>query len=306
MALKKFEEYAKDFTTKKSDVVNTPTFNTLKNIQNKTEDKPLVKTPISEKSKVKDLKTSKPTPTPVKIIKENSFLVGSDYKVKIVIDVPQSLVQEYINKVKEETDKDPLDNFSEAEIAEQIITFLIKQNLVIDNLTPEFTVGSENVGSSEKSQETVEDDADELSDDLGGSDTNDAEDGSDGDIEFKDFDDNTADKETLSDDETADSSIEFDDNETEKKDLGEERQVDNKESDPDSNFEEIEFSDDNEDKPKTVGDLKTTQGQKVETQHKDEEKNSSEEEEEIEDLYKNIGYKVGYYETINFNNLKNR
>ncbi len=302
MALKKFEEYANDFTSKKSDVSTTPAFNTLKNIQPKTENKPLVNTSVSEKSKVKDLKNTIKQ-TPVKIVKENSFLVGSDYKVKIVIDVPQSLVQEYINKVKEETDKDPLDNFSEAEIAEQIITFLIKQNLVIDNLTPEFTVGSENVGSSEKSQETVENDADELSDDLGVSDN--TEDDSDGDIEFKDFDDNTDDKETLSDDETADSSIEFDDNETEKKDLGEERQVDNKESDPDSNFEEIEFSDDNEDKPKTVGDLKTSQGQKVETKHK-EENTSSEEEEEIEDMYKNIGYKVGYYETINFNNLKNR
>jgi hypothetical protein len=301
MALKKFEEYAKDFNSKNEDsdsfkTIQSPKVNTLANS-------------VSEKAKVKDLKSS-PVPTPAKKVdvpqpkvttkklNENSFLVGADYKVKVVIDVPQALVQEYIDKVKEETDKDPLDNFSEAEVAEQIITFLIKKNLVIDNLTPEFTVGTENVGSTEKTQSSVEGDAEELSNDLG---VDDGSDDADGEIEFKDFNEGETDnsEETVSDEDTADGEIEFDDKTEEKSDLGEEREVvKDEDSDPDSNFEEIEFADNNQDdNNKTIGDLKKSQGQSVEKKH--EEETSSEEEEEIEDLYKKIGYKVGYYEKIN-------
>ncbi len=300
MALKKFEEYAKDFNSKNEGVnsfkiIQSPKVNTLANS-------------VSEKAKVKDLKSApvstsikkidvpQPKVTTTKKLNENSFLVGADYKVKVVIDVPQALVQEYINKVKDETDKDPLDNFSEAEIAEQIITFLIKQNLVIDNLTSEFTVGTENVGSTEKSQNSVEGDAEALNNDLG---VDDGSDKADGEIEFKDFNDSESDnsQETVSDDDKADGEIEFDDKTEEKNDLGEEREVaKDEDSDPDSNFEEIEFADNNQDN-KTIGDLKKSQGQSVEKKH--EEETSSEEEEEIEDLYKKLGYNVGYYEKMN-------
>lgn len=299
MALKKFEEYAKEFVGKKD---GTST------LQNPIANKPKEDTTVVEKLKVRNLKSSPaPTPTPKKI-QENAFLVGNDFKVKVVIDVPQALVQEYIDKVKNETDKDPLDNFSEAEIAEQIVTFLIKQNMVIDNLTPDFTVGSENVGSSEKNQETVEQDAEDLSNDLdvnSDSDSDNDSEEADGEIEFKDFNDSETEKETMPEDEASDGEIEFSE-ETEKKDLGEKREVEDKESDPDSNFEEIEFSDENEKgeaKPKTIGDLKKNQGETVNTQHKEEEK-STEEEEEIEDMYKKIGYKVGYFESLNMNNLR--
>lgn len=284
MGLKRFEDYAKEFDSQKKTNIVEPEFKKLKS-DNK------IITP-----KVQELK-----------VNENSFLVGADFKVKVVIDVPQALVQEYINKVKDETDKDPLDNFSEAEIAEQIVTFLIKKNLIIDNLTPEFTVGSENVGNTEKSQDSLQSDADALSDDLG-----DDSEQPDSEIEFDNYNDNNTDnKETVSDDEVADGEIEFD-TDSEKKDLGEEREIDkeDKSSDPDSNFDEIEFesdSDNNKDinnKPKTVGDLKKSQGQNIETQHKKETSNSSEEEEEINDMYKKIGYKVGYFESINLNNLR--
>jgi hypothetical protein len=237
-------------------------------------------------------------------IKESSFLVGNDYKVKVVVDIPQNLVKEYIDKVKSETDKNPLDNFSESEIAEQIVTFIIKNNLLIDKLTPDFTVGSESVGNSEKNQTTTQSDAETLSDDLGVD--NGSEDDSDGEIEFKDFDEKeSVSKETISDDEESDGEIEFDDSGSEEKDLGEEREADKSETEADSDFDEIEFDEDSgevENKPKTIGDLKKSQGKEIEKKHKNEESGSeaspSEEEEEIEDVYKKIGYNIGYYEKM--------
>jgi hypothetical protein len=281
MALKKFEEYAYELSNTDNRVSEVKPFSDLKNIQ--------INKPVISKK-----------------INENSFLVGSDYKVKIVIDIPQSLVKEYIEKVKNETDKDPLDNFSEAEIAEQIVAFTIKQNLFIDNLTPDFTVGSEN---TQTTKEEISNDAEQLSDDLGVEDetTDDDisdEETSDGDIDFKEYNGKNTDidtTDTLSDDETSDNDgeIEFND-ETEEKDLGEERETDD--SDPDSDFDEIEFDDNKSNKPKTIGDLKKTIDNKINTKHEQEEtSNTSEEEEEIDDIYKKIGYKVGYHEKMNQN-----
>lgn len=300
MALKKFEEYAKEFVSKDK-TIESPIFKT---IGSKEKEAPIS---VTEKTKVKDLKSS-PKPSVNKVIStkkinENAFLVGDDFKVKVVIDIPKSLVQEYIEKVKEETDKNPLDNFSEAEIAEQIVTFIVKNNLVIDNLTPDFTVGTENVGSTQKTQAQTKNDAEELSSDLGVEDTSSEED-NDGEIEFNDFND-SEEPETLGAEEESDGEIEFNE-EPEKKDLAEERKVDGSESDPDSNFEEIEFEDEtqkDDGKYKTVGDLKKQQGQNVETPNKEDNK-TTEEEEDIEDMYKKIGYKVGYYEKIDLNNLR--
>ena len=277
MALKRFEEYARDYLNKDIEPA------------------------------LKNLKSVKTTSSTKKNLNENSFLVGNDYKVKVVVDVPQSLVKEYIDKVKSETDKNPLDNFSESEIAEQMISFIVKKNLMIDNLSADFTVGTENLGSSEKSKESTTSDAEELSNDLGAEDNESENDNSDGEIEFNDFNnpEETIDNiDTNNDEEDGEEEIEFDDSETKEKDLGEEREVDETDSDPDSNFEEIEFDDTS--KSKTIGDLKKSQNTKIENKHKEETQQSSNEEEEenIEDMYKKIGYKVGYFENLDFSKLR--
>jgi hypothetical protein len=300
MGLKRFEEYAKEFDLIKSN--SDYVFKKIKTESN------INKKEVIEKTKIKNLKV-------VNKVNENSFLVGTDYKVKIVVDVPQNLVQEYINKVKEETDKNPLDNFSESEIAEQIVMFIIKNNLVIDNLTSEFTVGSENIASTEQTKSNIKKDAEKLSDDLGVGDSIDSESDSDGEIEFNDFNETdtsveSENKETIGENDSFDSEIEFEDS-REEKDLGEERTTDNAKpkNDTESDFDEIEFVDgdesESESKPKTIGDLKTMQGKSVENKHKKETPHKpAEEEEEIEDMYQKMGYKVGYYEKLNLNTLK--
>lgn len=118
--------------------------------------------------KKKQLKTNS-----LKKVNESSFQVGDDYKVKITLDVPISLVKEYIDKVNEETGKNPLDNFSESELAEQMVDFIVKQNLVIDNLPSNFSVGDQNVDDTfeeEKDLETAKQDAEDLEQETGDSD----------------------------------------------------------------------------------------------------------------------------------------
>ena len=281
MSIIRFEDFGKTDSKKVENKVVKPTQSeTLQPLNKKVATVPVV----TEKRTIKSLKNKK-------VVNENAFLVGSDFKVKVVVDVPQSMVKEYIDKVKEETDKDPLDNFSEAEIAEQIITFIIKKNLMIDNLTPEFTVGSENVGNTQKNKSSVDSDAEDLSDDLDiDSDSEDSE------IEFTDFDSDGGDVEIETSSDDSDGEIEFEN--------GNESETD---EDSDSEFDEFEFEDgDNEETTtstkKTIGDLKKEKNQKIEKKHKEEE-NSTEEEEEnyiddTTDIYRNIGYKVGYHEQL--------
>jgi len=98
-------------------------------------------------------------------INENSFQVGDDYKVKITIDLPISLVKEYIEKVQNETNKNPLDNFSESELAEQMVNYIIKNNLNIDNLPYNFSVGDE-IDTEDKDETELENETDLASNDV--------------------------------------------------------------------------------------------------------------------------------------------
>jgi hypothetical protein len=284
MSLKRFDEFTKS----------------LSNSSDKTV---LKKTTIKDlKKETKKNKLSPPLLSENKRVNENSFLVGQDYKVKVVIDVPKSLVQEYIDKVKEETDKDPLDNFSEAEIAEQIVSFLVKKNLFIDNLSPEFTVGSDYLGTDEKSNSALDADAETLTDDLG----IESDETEDGEIEFKNFNksDEEADKGVSDTDLESDGEIEINSDETKTKELGETIEVDKTKTEK-PRFDEIEFENgDEEDKksnnnyrPKTIGDLKKANSETIEKiQKKENSETVKEEEEEIEDMYAKIGYKIGYNE----------
>jgi hypothetical protein len=279
MSLKRFDEFTKSESNNSDNIVKKTTIKDLKKETKNTEPIP----PLLKKTKR---------------VNENSFLVGQDYKVKVVIDVPQSLVQEYIDKVKEETDKDPLDNFSEAEIAEQIISFLVKKNLFIDNLSPEFTVGSEDLGSDEKSNSALGADAESLTDDLG----IENDESEDGEIEFKNFNKNEDDKNVSDVDLESDGEIEINSDKTKTKELGETIEVDKTKNEK-PKFDEIEFENgDEEDKinnsrPKTIGDLKKANGEAIEKSNKKENSETvKEEEEEIEDMYAKIGYKIGYNE----------
>jgi hypothetical protein len=201
-----------------------------------------------------------------KKVNEAAFEVGDDFKVKLTFDVPKSLVTEYINKVKEKTGKNPLDNFSTSEIAEQMIQYLVKENLVIDNLPPDFTVGSEKKSEPEEYEiEQAEDDLEDLEEELGSEEESEEE--SKDEIEFD-----------LEQAELEDDDIEIETNEV-----------------------EIEDSKDEETKKKSVGDYKKTE----EDLEEDEEELKPDSSYDLDELFKEVGYNTKYYESLNLNNFKN-
>ena len=62
---------------------------------------------FEEFSKIANKKQPQQPLKNVKRVDETAFVVGDTYKVKIVADVPKNLVDEYIQKVKDETGKNP-------------------------------------------------------------------------------------------------------------------------------------------------------------------------------------------------------
>ena len=126
---------------------------------------------IQEKidSSQSDFKRLKNTPNKkfTNKLNENAFQVGDNYKVKIVVDVPVSLVKQYSDKVSQDTGKNALENFSESELAEQMVDYIVKQNLNIDSVPTSVAVGEEAIEEDgSQGEEMAIEDADTVEDET--------------------------------------------------------------------------------------------------------------------------------------------
>ena len=68
------------------------------------------------------------------IIKESVLQVNDIYKVKTMIDIPQSLINAYVKKVKDTTGKNLRTFFGDVDIAEEIVKFINMDNLDVDKI----------------------------------------------------------------------------------------------------------------------------------------------------------------------------
>lgn len=68
------------------------------------------------------------------IIKESVLQVNDIYKVKTMIDIPQSLINAYVKKVKDNTGKNLRQFFGDVDIAEEIIKYINLNNLDVDKI----------------------------------------------------------------------------------------------------------------------------------------------------------------------------
>ena len=82
------------------------------------------------------------------IIQEAVFQVNDIYKVKTTIDIPQSLINAYVKKVKDNTGKNLRQFFGDMDIAEEIVKFVAQTGLDAEKLSPNALVG----GGQEQSQ----------------------------------------------------------------------------------------------------------------------------------------------------------
>ena len=68
------------------------------------------------------------------IIKESVFQVNDIYKVKTMIDIPQSLINSYVKKVKDTTGKNLRQFFGDVDIAEEIVKYINMNNLDVEKI----------------------------------------------------------------------------------------------------------------------------------------------------------------------------
>lgn len=100
-----------------------------------------------------------------KSVRESVIMrVDNTFKVKSTADVPQSLINAYVKKVKEETGKELRDFFSDMDIAEALIKYVTDNNLNIENIPAGALLG-ENSAKAEDDLNTEDSVEDEISSD---------------------------------------------------------------------------------------------------------------------------------------------
>jgi hypothetical protein len=67
-------------------------------------------------------------------IKESVLQVGDVYKVRSMVDIPQSLINSYVKKVKDTTGKNLRQFFGDVEIAEQLLQYITTTGLDLDKI----------------------------------------------------------------------------------------------------------------------------------------------------------------------------
>jgi len=67
----------------------------------------------------------------------------NEYDVTLTFTVPKTLINAYIKKVKDETNKDLRQTKSEAGLAEQMVSYLVQNYLVIENLPVDMAVSTD-------------------------------------------------------------------------------------------------------------------------------------------------------------------
>jgi len=86
------------------------------------------------------------------IIKESVFQVNDIYKVKTMIDIPQSLINAYVKKVKDTTGKNLRQFFGDVDIAEEIVKYINMNNLYVEKIPGGALMGGQAQAQSTQAQ----------------------------------------------------------------------------------------------------------------------------------------------------------
>ena len=68
------------------------------------------------------------------IIKESVLQVNDIYKVRTMIDIPQSMINAYVKKVKDNTGKNLRQFFGDVDIAEEVVKYITQNFLNVDQI----------------------------------------------------------------------------------------------------------------------------------------------------------------------------
>jgi hypothetical protein len=65
---------------------------------------------------------------------ESVMIVNDMYKVNVTVDIPQSLINSYVKKVKDSIDKNARQFYSDQLVAEELVKYVLQQNLDINKI----------------------------------------------------------------------------------------------------------------------------------------------------------------------------
>jgi hypothetical protein len=83
------------------------------------------------------------------IIRESVLQVNDIYKVKTMIDIPQSLINAYIKKVRDTTGKNLRQFFGDVDLAEEIVKYITLNNLDVDKIPGGALMGGQTQGQGQ-------------------------------------------------------------------------------------------------------------------------------------------------------------
>ena len=90
------------------------------------------------------------------IIRESVLQVNDIYKVKTMVDIPQSLINSYVKKVKETTGKNLRQFFGDVDIAEEIVKYITLNNTDVEKIPGNALMGGAQGQSQGQGQVQVE------------------------------------------------------------------------------------------------------------------------------------------------------
>lgn len=83
------------------------------------------------------------------IIKESVLQVNDIYKVKAMIDIPQSIINQYVKKVKDTTGKNLKTFFGDVDIAEEIVKWVTMNFIDVDKIPGGALMGGQTQAQAE-------------------------------------------------------------------------------------------------------------------------------------------------------------
>lgn len=82
------------------------------------------------------------------VVKESVLQVDDNYKVRVIVDVKKSMVNSYIKKVSDNTQKNLRDFYSDMDIVEELVKHVVESGMNVDTIPATLLVG----GSQTKAQ----------------------------------------------------------------------------------------------------------------------------------------------------------
>ena len=87
-----------------------------------------------------------------KVINESVLQVDDTYKVRVIVDVKKTLVNSYVKKVSDNTQKNLRDFYSDMDIVEELVKHVVESGMNVDTIPATILVGGSQTQPQAQSQ----------------------------------------------------------------------------------------------------------------------------------------------------------